>query len=73
MQQSRKLASRKKLFMRSWDERVQEEMQILDTMLSQEVCTMCGIFGIIGRDNNFMSDLRILASHATQRGAILAA
>ena len=29
---------------------------------------MCGIFGIIGRDNNFMSDLRVLASHATQRG-----
>ena len=29
---------------------------------------MCGIFGVIGRDNNFMSDLRILALHATQRG-----
>ena len=29
---------------------------------------MCGIFGVIGRDNNFMSDLRVLASHATQRG-----
>ena len=29
---------------------------------------MCGIFGVIGRDDNFMSDLRVLASHATQRG-----
>ena len=29
---------------------------------------MCGIFGLVGRDNNFMSDLRVLASHATQRG-----
>ena len=29
---------------------------------------MCGIFGVIGRDRNFMSDLRVLASHATQRG-----
>ena len=36
-QLSRKLAKKKKSFMRSWDERVQEEMQILDTMLSQEV------------------------------------
>ena len=33
---SRKLATKKKSFMRSWDERVQEEMQILDTILSQE-------------------------------------
>ena len=29
---------------------------------------MCGIFGVIGRDKNFMSDLRVLALHATQRG-----
>ena len=29
---------------------------------------MCGIFGIIGRDKNFIPDLRVLASHATQRG-----
>ena len=29
---------------------------------------MCGIFGLVGHDNNFMSDLRVLASHATQRG-----
>ena len=29
---------------------------------------MCGIFGVIGRDNNFMSDLRVLSAHATQRG-----
>ena len=29
---------------------------------------MCGIFGLVGRDSNFMSDLRVLASHATQRG-----
>ena len=36
-QLSRKLATKKKLFMRSWDERVQEEIQILDTILSQEV------------------------------------
>lgn len=34
---SRKLATIKKPFMRSWDERVQEEIQILDTILSQEV------------------------------------
>ena len=34
---SRKLAKTKKSFMRSWDERVQEEMQILDAILSQEV------------------------------------
>jgi glycosyltransferase involved in cell wall biosynthesis len=36
-QQSRRLAMKKKSFMRSWDERVQEEIQILDSMLSQEV------------------------------------
>ena len=36
-QLSRKLDTKKKSFMRSWDERVQEEMQILDKMLSQEV------------------------------------
>ena len=30
-------------------------------------------FWIIGRDNNFMSDLRVLASHATQRGRDLVA
>ena len=29
---------------------------------------MCGIFGIIGRDKNFWSDLKVLAKHATQRG-----
>jgi hypothetical protein len=29
---------------------------------------MCGIFGIIGRDQNFWSDLKVLAKHATQRG-----
>ncbi len=34
---SRKLATKKKSFMRSWDERVQEEMQILDSIVSQEV------------------------------------
>ena len=34
---SSKLAMTKKSFMRSWDERVQEEMEILDTILSQEV------------------------------------
>ena len=34
---SLKLAKKKKSFMRSWDERVQEEIQILDTILSQEV------------------------------------
>ena len=44
-----------------------EELQILDK------CCLKGLtnvrhFGIIGRDNNFMSDLRVLASHATQRG-----
>ena len=36
-QLSRKLSTIKKSFMRSWDERVQEEMQILDAILSQEV------------------------------------
>ena len=36
-QLSRKLDTKKKSFMRSWDERVKEEMQILDSMLSQEV------------------------------------
>ena len=34
---SRKLATMKKSFVRSWDERVQAEIQILDTILSQEV------------------------------------
>ena len=34
---SLKLATTKKSFMRSWNERVQEEMQIIDSILSQEV------------------------------------
>ena len=29
---------------------------------------MCGIFGVIGREKNFMSDLHILPAHPTQRG-----
>ena len=29
---------------------------------------MCGIFGIIGRNKSFASDLKILSKHATQRG-----
>ena len=29
---------------------------------------MCGIFGIIGRNVDFASDLKVLAKHATQRG-----
>ena len=36
-QLSRKIATAKKSFMRSWDERMQEEIQILDTILCQEV------------------------------------
>lgn len=29
---------------------------------------MCGIFGVVGYDDDTLSDLRVLAKHATQRG-----